>query len=66
MSVAKSIEVISSSTVGIEDAVRSGIAKVAATVNGIQGAWGKSTKVVVKGNEIAEWRVALKITFVVD
>lgn len=65
MAVAKSIEVISSSTSGIDDAVRSGIAKVGETVNGIQGAWVKGTKVVVTDNAVTEWRVTLKVTFLV-
>jgi flavin-binding protein dodecin len=65
MAVAKSIEVISSSTSGIDDAVRSGIAKVGETVNGIQGAWVKGTKVVVQDNAVTEWRVTLKVTFLV-
>ena len=38
MSVAKVIEVSTSSRSGVEDAVRSGLKKVAGTVQGIQGA----------------------------
>lgn len=47
MAIAKVIEVISSSTTGFEDAVSSGIAKAAETVDNIEGAWVKDTKVTV-------------------
>jgi dodecin len=65
MAVAKSIEIVSSSTQGIEDAVRAGVAKTAETVKGIQGAWIKGTKVVVRDDQVTEWRVTMKITFIV-
>lgn len=67
MSIAKIIEVNASSPTSVEDAVRSGLKKVAGTVNGIQGAWINETKVVTDGNgEITEWRVNLRITFLVQ
>ena len=65
MPVAKTIEIISSSTNGIEDAVQSGIAKVGETVKGIEGAWIKDTKVVIRDDSVAEWRVTLAVTFIV-
>jgi flavin-binding protein dodecin len=66
MSVAKTVEIISSSTQSLEAAVREGIAKAAQTINGIEGAWVKGTKVIVRDNKVAEWRVTLKITFIVS
>jgi flavin-binding protein dodecin len=65
MAIAKVIEVISSSTTGFEDAVSSGIAKAAETVDNIEGAWVKDTKVTVNDGKISEWRVILSITFIV-
>lgn len=65
MAVAKTIEVVSGSTEGLEAAVRDGIAKVAETINGIEGAWIKDSKVVVKDDQVAEWRVTLMVTFIV-
>lgn len=67
MSVAKIIEVSASSATSVEDAVRSGLKKVAETVKGIQGAWINETKVVTdaQGN-ITEWRVNLRVTFLVE
>jgi len=66
MAVAKTLEIISSSTESIETAVRDGIAKAAETVNGIQEVWVQGTKAVVRDNKVAEWRVTLRITFIVS
>lgn len=67
MSVAKIIEINASSATSVEDAVRSGLKKVSETVKGIQGAWINETKVVTDdtGN-ITEWRVNLRVTFLVS
>lgn len=66
MAIAKTIEVIASSTQGIEAAVRDGIAKVAETVDNIEGAWVKDTKVIVRDGRVAEWRITLVVTFIVN
>ncbi|HET8750389.1 MAG TPA: dodecin family protein [Sphingomicrobium sp.] len=66
MSIAKTIEITASSASGIEDAVRRGIAKAAETVNGIETAWVKDANVVVRDGKATEWRVRLKLTFMVD
>jgi flavin-binding protein dodecin len=66
MAVAKTVELISSSTESIEAAVRDGIAKASETIHDIEGAWVKGTKAIVKDNQVAEWRVTLKITFIVS
>lgn len=67
MSVAKVIEISASSPVSIEDAVKRGLAKAAESVKNIQGAWINETKAVTtpKG-EITEWRVNLRISFIVE
>ncbi|MGO1073752.1 dodecin family protein [Lysobacter sp. CA199] len=66
MSVAKVIELTTSSSTGIEDAVKSGLAKCAESVKDIQGAWINEIKVVTDASgNIQEWRVNLKVTFVV-
>lgn len=66
MSIAKVIEISSSSTVGVEDAVQSGLKRCAKTVNNIQGAWVNEVKVVTDPEGgITEWRVNMKVTFIV-
>jgi len=66
MTVAKVIELTSSSMKGIEDAVQSGLHKCAESVKGIKGAWVNEIKVVTGDDgSIREWRVNLRVTFVV-
>lgn len=65
--VAKVIELFSSSTTSIEDAVERGLAKASETLKGIKGAWVNDIKVTTdSAGKIAEWRVSMKVTFVVD
>lgn len=67
MSVAKVIEINSSSKTSVEDAVKSGLKKTSETVKGIQGAWVNEVKVVTDGDgNVTEWRVNMRITFVVQ
>jgi len=66
MAVAKTVEIISSSTESIEAAVRDGISKASETINGIEGAWVKGTKAIIRDNKVVEWRVTLKLTFIVS
>ena len=66
MSIAKVVEVNSSSNTSFEDAIQSGIAKVTETVKNVQGAWINEQKVVIKDNKITEYRVNLKISFLVE
>lgn len=66
MSVAKTSEISAASDKSFEDAVRKGIAKMAKTVDNVEGAWVKEQKVVVKGGKVDEYRVTMKVTFVVN
>lgn len=61
--VAKIIEITSSSSKSIEDAVETGIAKADSSLDNIEGAWVQDIKCVVKNGKVAEWRVNLKVTF---
>ncbi len=62
-SVAKTIEIISSSSKSIEDAVENGIKRADETLDNVEGAWVQDIKCVVKNGKVAEWRVNLKVTF---
>ena len=66
MSVAKIIEISSSSSKGFEDAIQVGISRAAETISGITGAWVSEQKVVVNKSKVVEYRVQMKITFVLD
>ncbi|KAA2285174.1 dodecin family protein [Arenimonas fontis] len=65
--VTKVIEVSASSKKSIEDAAQSGLKKVAKTVKGIKGAWVNEIKIVTDDDgSIAEWRVNMRVSFVVS
>jgi flavin-binding protein dodecin len=64
MSVAKVIEIISSSKKSFEDAVAQGVSKAADSLHDITGAWVKEQSVKVVGGKVAEYRVNMKVTFV--
>lgn len=64
MSVAKVTEIISSSTKSFDDAVENGIKRASKTLKDISGAWVADQKVTVKDGKIDEYRVVLKVTFV--
>jgi dodecin len=61
--VAKVIELTSSSAKSIEDAVEQGIARADSTLDNVEGAWVQDIKCVVKNGKVAEWRVNMKVTF---
>jgi dodecin len=66
MSVAKITEIAATSTKSFDDAIKSGIARAEKTLRNIQGAWVKSQKVEIRKGKISEYRVLLKVTFVLD
>ena len=64
MSVAKIIEIISASKTGFEDAVSKGVARASDSLHDITGAWVKDQSVVVAKGKVTEYRVTLKVTFI--
>ena len=66
MSVAKVIEINASSTKSFEDAVRIGIEKAARTLTGVRGAWVKEQTVTVEDGKVKEFRVDMKVTFLLE
>jgi len=64
VSVAKTTEITASSSKSFEDAVCSGIKRFSKTMDRIEGAWVKEQKVVVDDGEVSEYRVTMKVTFV--
>lgn len=66
MSIAKVTEVISSSSKSFDDAVEQGVSRAAKTLKGITSAWVADQKVTVKNGKVDEYRVVLKITFVLE
>lgn len=64
--VTKVIEVSASSEKSMEDAVQSGLHKVAETVKHIRGAWVNDIKVITGDDgTISEWRINMRVNFLV-
>ncbi|MBA4809569.1 MAG: hypothetical protein CL429_03360 [Acidimicrobiaceae bacterium] len=66
MSIARITEVISSSTISFDDAMKKGVERAARTLDNVNGAWILDQKVIVENGVIAEFQVTLKITFVLN
>ncbi|MDQ0008197.1 flavin-binding protein dodecin [Luteibacter jiangsuensis] len=65
--IAKTIEINSSSSLGLEDAIQGGLTKVSRTIENIRGAWVSDIKVRTSPDgRITEWRTCLRVTFVVE
>ncbi len=64
MSVAKNIEITSTSTKSFEDAVNKGISKASKTIKNVRGAWIKEQKVKIENGKVTEYNVMMIITFV--
>lgn len=63
MAIVKVIEVIASSPVGFDDAVRVAVKEVSKTVRNIDSVWIQDQKVHVKDGEIASFGVVCKVSF---
>jgi hypothetical protein len=66
MTVAKIVEINAASTVGFEDAVKIGIEKAAKTLTGIRGAWIQEQTVIVEDDKVKEFRVNMKVSFILE
>jgi dodecin len=64
MSVARVTEIISSSTKSFEDAIEAGVSRANKTLENVKGAWIQDQKIVVEKGKIVEYRVNMKVTFV--
>lgn len=66
MSIARTSEISASSSKSFEDAVKKGIKRFSNTIKNVEGAWIKEQKVVIKNGDVSEYRVTMKVTFVLD
>jgi flavin-binding protein dodecin len=67
MSVARVTEIKASSTKSFDDAIKEGIARANKTLKNLRGAWIENQEIVIddKGH-ITEYRVQMKVTFILD
>ncbi len=66
MSVAKVTEIIASSDKSFDDAIAQGISRATKTLKGVTGAWVQDQKVTIRDGAVSEYRVNLKVTFILE
>ncbi|MEE4311426.1 MAG: dodecin family protein [candidate division KSB1 bacterium] len=64
MAVAKITEISASSRKSFEDAIEQGIDRANKTLENVKGAWVQDFKVDVEDGKIKEYRVIMKVTFI--
>lgn len=64
MSVAKTVEISSTSSKSFEEAIQLGIKRAGETISDIRGAWIKEQKIDVADGRISAYRVTMMVTFV--
>ena len=64
MSVARVTEITASSSQSFESAIQAGIKRANETLENVKGAWIQEQTVVVEDGKITEYRVNMKVTFI--
>ena len=64
MSVARVTEITAVSPESFQDAIKIGIERAVQTLRNVKGAWIQDQEIVVEGDGISEYRVHMKVTFV--
>lgn len=64
MSVARTTEIVASSSKGFDEAFEAGIKRACKTLDNVSGAWIQDQQAVIKDGKIKEYRVRMKVTFV--
>lgn len=66
MSVARVIEISSTSNESFEDAINQGVRRANQTLRNVKGAWVKEQRVQIEDGQITAWQVNMMVTFVLE
>jgi len=66
MTIAKVSEITSTSTKSFEDAVQQGVRRATKTLKNLTSAWVADQEVMVANGKITEYRVRLRVTFILE
>jgi flavin-binding protein dodecin len=66
LSIVKVIELSAQSAQGYEDAVRQVVERAARTIRNIRSVWVKEFEAVVESDQVTQFRVVVKISFLLD
>ncbi len=64
MAVARVTEITASSTKSFDDAITIGIERANKTLQNVKGAWIQEQKLKIENGKVSEYRVNMKITFI--
>ncbi|VAV90286.1 hypothetical protein MNBD_ALPHA05-2456 [hydrothermal vent metagenome] len=64
MTVARVTEIICGSSKSFQDAIENGLERAQKTLSNIEGAWVKDQSMILDNGKIKEYRVILKVTFI--
>ncbi len=64
MTVARVTEISASSKKSFDDALKTGVDRACKTLKNVEGAWIQDQKVVIKDGKIVEYRINMKVTFI--
>ena len=66
MSVARVVEISSTSPKSFEDAIVQGVNRASETLRQVKSAWVKEQEAEIKDGKVVAYKVNLKVTFVLD
>ena len=66
MAVARVTEIIAGSPKGFKDAIEQGVERANKTLKNVEGLWIKDQSIILDKGKIKEYRVVMKVTFVLD
>lgn len=64
MTVARTTEITATSKEGFDAAIREGIERATKTLDNVKGVWVKDQEIKLKNDQIDEYKVTMKATFV--
>ena len=66
MAIAKVSEITATSNKSFEDAVERGVKRAGKTLKNLASAWVADQEVMITNNKITEYRVRLRVTFILE
>jgi len=66
MSVARNTEISATSAQSFDGAIQQGVSRATKTLRNVTGAWIKEQEVRLEGDQIAEYKVTMIVTFILD
>lgn len=66
MSVARTTEITAMSAKSFDDAIAEGIRRSTETLRNVKSAWVKDQEVMMNGGKAPQYKVTMKVTFVLD